>query len=77
MLLNNKCVNNEIKGEKNQKLTWDKWKWEDNDPKSMGHRKSHPKREIYSNTGIPQETRKILNNLSNLIPKRTTIKAQI
>ena len=30
----------------------------------MGHSKSSSKREIYSNTNLPQETRKISNNLT-------------
>ena len=37
------------------------------DPKPMGHSKSSSKREVYSNTISPQETRKISisNNKSN------------
>ena len=45
------------------KRPWDKWKWKHN-PKSMGHSETNPKRKIHSNTGIPQETRKISNNLT-------------
>ena len=30
----------------------------------MGHSKSSSKREVYSNTSLPQETRKISNNLT-------------
>ena len=30
----------------------------------MGNSKSSPKREVYSNTSLPQETRKISNNLT-------------
>ena len=37
-------------------------------PKYMGHRKSSSEREVYSNTILAQETRKIPNN-SKLIPK--------
>ena len=36
----------------------------------MGHSKSSSKREVYRDTGLPQETRKISNNL-NLMPKAT------
>ena len=49
----------EMKGE--TKIPGDKWKWKHNDPKSMGCSKSSSKREIYSDTGLPQETRKISN----------------
>ena len=45
----------------NQKLPRDKWKWKHDDPRPMGCRKSSSKREIYSDTGLPQETRKISN----------------
>ena len=37
----------------------------------MGCSKSSSKREVYSYTSLPQETRKISNNQSNLTPKRT------
>ena len=37
----------------------------------MGHSKSSSKREVYSNSISPQETRKISNKQSNLIPKAT------
>ena len=40
----------------------------------MRCRKSSSKREIYSDTGLPQETRKISNKQSNLAPKKTRIK---
>ena len=35
-----------------------KWQWKDNDPKPMGYSKSSSQREVYSNTSLPQETRK-------------------
>ena len=35
----------------------------------MGCRKSSPKREIYSNTILPQETRKTSNRQPNFTPK--------
>ena len=38
-------------------------------PKTYGISKSTSKREIYSNTILPQETRKISNNQPNLTPK--------
>ena len=37
----------------------------------MGCSKSSSKREVYSNTILPQETRKISNKQSNLTPKGT------
>ena len=40
-------------------------------PKSMGSSKSTSKREVYSDTSLPQETRKISNKLFNLTPKGT------
>ena len=39
--------------------------------KSMAGNKSSPKREIYSNTILPQETRKTLNRQANFTPKTT------
>ena len=39
------------------------------DPKSMGCSKSSSKREVYSNTILPQGTRKISNKQSNLPSK--------
>ena len=35
----------------------------------MGYSKSSSKREVYSNTILPQETRKISNKQPNLTPK--------
>ena len=35
----------------------------------MGCSKSSSKRDVYSNTSLPQETRKILNKQSKLTPK--------
>ena len=37
----------------------------------MGYSKSSSKREFYSNTILPQETRKTLNRQPNFIPKAT------
>ena len=37
----------------------------------MGHSKNSFKREVYSNTILPQETRKIQNKQSNTRPKAT------
>ena len=35
----------------------------------MGYSKSNSKREVYSNTSVPKETRKISNKQPNLTPK--------
>ena len=40
-----------------------------NDSKPMGVSKSSPKREVHSNTILPQETRKTLNRQPNFTPK--------
>ena len=40
----------------------------------MGCNKSSSKREVYSNTILPQETRKTLNRQPNFIPKTTVTK---
>ena len=37
----------------------------------MGCSKSSPKREVHSDTGLPQKTRKISNKQPNLPPKRS------
>ena len=37
----------------------------------MGCRKSNSKREVYSNTILPQETRKTLDRQPNFTPKTT------
>ena len=42
----------------------------------MGHSKSSSKREIYSNTGLPQETRKISNKQPKFTPKGTSKEEQ-
>ena len=50
---------------------------ENNCPKSLGCSKDGPKREVYSNTILSQEIRKVSNTLPNLIPKGTGEKQQI
>ena len=49
----------------------DKWQWKHDDPKPMGCSKSSSKREVYSYTSLPKETRKILIKQSKLTPKGT------
>ena len=41
-----------------QKISGDKLKQKHNDPISLGHSKSNSKREVYSDTSIPQESLK-------------------
>ena len=53
----------------NKKITRNKWQWKHNEPKPMGCSKSSSKREVYSNTILPQETRNISNKQPNLTTK--------
>ena len=55
-----------------QKISRNKWQWKhDNSKKPMGYSKNSPKREVYSNTILLQETRKTSNRQPNLTPKTT------
>ena len=77
--LNNMLPHNQrsLKKSKRKSLR-DKWQWRHNDPKPMRCNKSNSKREVYSNTILPQETRKFSNKQPNLIPReRRTNKSQI
>ena len=56
MLLKNQWITGEIRG--SQKIPREKRKWKYNNQKSMGYRKSNSKREVYSNTILPQKTNK-------------------
>ena len=56
---------------KNQKITWSKWKWGQNNPKSEGDQESSPKREIHSIAGVSQKTRKSSDKQSNFTLKGT------
>ena len=62
MLLNNQEITEEIKEEIKKHL---KINDKHDDPKPMGCSKSSSKREAYSNSSSPQETRKISNKQSN------------
>ena len=53
----------------NPKIPRNKWQWEHDDPKPMGCSKSSSKRQVYSNTILPQEIRKISNKQPNLTRK--------
>ena len=69
MLLNNQEITEEIRG--NQKIPRDKLQRKHDDPKPMECSKSCSKREVYSNTSLPQETRNMSNKQSNLTSKGT------
>ena len=64
-------VNSAAMNRGNQKIPRDKWQQKHNDPKPMGCSKSSSTREVYCNTVLPQETRKISNKQPNFKPKAT------
>ena len=70
MLINNQQVTEEIKSEI-KKNSRNKWRWKHNNSKPMGCSRSSFKKEVYSNTTLPQETRKTLNRQPNFTPKTT------
>ena len=47
MLLNNCCINNEVK-EEIKKFSGNKWKWIPNSPEPVGHNEGSPEREVHS-----------------------------
>ena len=53
----------------NLKIPWGKWQWKHDNPKPMWCSKSSSKKEVYSYTSLPQETRKISKKQSNVTPK--------
>ena len=54
-----------------EKILRDKWQWTYDNPKCMRCSKCSSKREFYSKTILPQETRKISNKQPILKPKAT------
>ena len=70
MFLNNQQVTEEIKREI-KKIFRNKWQWKHDNSKPMGCGKSSSKREVYSNTILPHETRKTSYRLSNFTAKTT------
>ena len=68
-MLLKKRMNQPSNQRRNQKVHENKWKWKDDGSKPWGCSRSCFKREIYSNTGPPQEARKISNNQSKVTPK--------
>ena len=70
MFLNNQQVIEKIRRKNQKKKSRNKWQWKHNS-KPMGCSKSSPKREIYSNTILPQETRKTWTRQPNFTPTTT------
>ena len=68
--INNQQVTEDIKREI-KKISKNKWQWKHNNSKATGCSQSSSKREVYSNTILPQETRKTLNRQLNFTPKAT------
>ena len=64
-LLINQEITEEIK-EEIKKKPRNKWQGKHDDPTPVGFSKSSSKREVYSNTILPQETRKISKKQPNL-----------
>ena len=57
----------------NQTISRNKWQWKHDNSKSMKCSKSSSRREAYSNTILPQETRKTSNRQPSFtFGKRTT-----
>ena len=54
---------------KNLKIHGNKWKRKHNCSEPLGCNKGGPKREVYNNTDLSQEARKVLNIQPNLTPK--------
>ena len=48
----------------NQRVPRSKWQWKLDESKSTGCSKNSGKREVYSNTSLPQETRETSNKQS-------------
>ena len=65
MLLNKQWVTEEIKEDVKKHMETNE------NPKSMGLSKTTSRKEVYSNTSLHQETRKISNKQFNLILKGT------
>ena len=69
MFLNNQLVTEEIEREIKE-MSRNKWQWKWH-LKPMGCIKSSSKREVYSSTILPQETRKTSTRQPNFIPRTT------
>ena len=66
MLLKNQRVNSK----RNQRIPQDKWQWKYSLTESAECSKSRSKREVHSDTGLPQETRRTSSKPPRLPPKR-------
>ena len=64
-------ANGTVKRSKKNILKYWRHKRKHNVPNSMGHSKSNSKGNVYSNTVLPQETRKISNKQPNITAKAT------
>ena len=69
MILNNQQVTEEIK-RKIKKISRNKWQWK-HDSKPMGCIKISSKRDVYSNTILPQEAKKMSNRQPHFTLKGT------
>ena len=56
---------------KKSKISGNKEKQTQNNPKLMGHSKGSPEREVHSDTGLPKMNRNISNKQPNPTPTRT------
>ena len=56
---------------KKLKLSGNKWKWTNNNPKPMEHNEGSTEREVHSNTGLSKEDRKISDKQPNPASTRT------
>ena len=65
------------KSKKKSEFTSREMKLETQHSKIYGYSKSSSKKEIYSDTDLPQETRKISNKQPNLIPRSSRDKKRI
>ena len=54
----------------NKKISRNKWQWKHDNSKLMGCSRTSSKREVYSNTILPLETRKTSNREPNFTPKQ-------
>ena len=70
MFLNNQQVTEELKREIKKNL-WKQMTMKTQQLKTYGMQQKCPKREVYSNTTLPQETRKTSNRQHNFTPKAT------
>ena len=68
MFLKKQQVPEEVR---NQKISRNKWPWKHDNSKPMRYSKRNSKREVYSSTILPQETRKTSNRKPNFTPKTT------